>query len=91
MELAEDYHHTPKYRDIYQLRGQIIERVFADVKEKYAFRYAKMCGLHEFKKLATCKRRKDLLAPLLKKFWKKSVASLHALVPSMQKYTLRFA
>jgi hypothetical protein len=34
-ELAEDYRHTPEYRDIYKLRSQTIERVFADAKEKH--------------------------------------------------------
>lgn len=104
MELAEDYRHTPKYRDIYQMRGQTIERVFADAKEKHALRYAKMCGLQKvkmqvtltfacmnLKKLATWKRRKGLLAPLLENFWQKSMVKLYTWLPSLQKCTLRVA
>ena len=34
VEMAEDVRHTPIYRDIYKLRQQKIERVFADAKEK---------------------------------------------------------
>ena len=71
MELAEDYRHTPVYRDIYKLRSQTIERVFADAKEKHAMRYTQLRGLQKvkmqvtltfacmnLKKLATWKRRK---------------------------------
>ncbi|MBP2629029.1 MAG: transposase family protein [Firmicutes bacterium] len=49
MELAKDYRHMPEYRVIYQMRGQTIERVFADAKEKHALRYAKMRGLQKVK------------------------------------------
>ena len=104
MELAEDYRHTPKYREIYQMRGQTIERVFADAKEKHTLRYAKMCGLQKvkmqvtltfacmnLKKLAAWKRRKGLLAPLLEIFWTKTLVNLYTWLPSLQKYTLRFA
>ena len=71
MELAEDYRHTPVYRDIYKLRSQTIERVFADAKEKHAMRHTQLRGLQKvkmqvtltfacmnLKKLATWKRRK---------------------------------
>jgi len=76
MELAEDYRHTPEYRDIYKLRSQTIERVFADAKEKHAMRYTQLRGLQKvkmqvmltfacmnLKKLTTWKRRKGLLPP----------------------------
>lgn len=104
MELAEDYRHTPEYRAIYQMRGQTIERVFADAKEKHALRYAKLRGLQKvkmqvtltfacmnLKKLAMWKRRKGLLAPLLQNFWRKQVEHLCFLFASLQKCTLRFA
>lgn len=45
IELAEDYRHTPKYREIYKLRCQTIERVFADAKEKHAMRYTHLRSL----------------------------------------------
>jgi transposase len=76
MELAEDYRHTPEYRDIYKLRSQTIERVFADAKEKHAMRYTQLRGLQKvkmqvmltfacmnLKKLATWKRRVGTLPP----------------------------
>ncbi len=40
IELAEDIRHTPKYRDLYQLRQEKMERVFADAKEKHGTWYA---------------------------------------------------
>ncbi|HWR30291.1 MAG TPA: transposase, partial [Negativicutes bacterium] len=80
MEQAEDYRHTPKYRDIYKMRGQTIERVFADAKEKHAMRYTQLRSLQKLKmqvaltfacmnlkKLATWKRRRGLLPPWLQK------------------------
>ena len=43
--MAEDVRHTPLYRDIYKLRQQKIERVFADAKEKHGMRYTQYRGL----------------------------------------------
>lgn len=45
IELAEDYRHTKKYKELYELRKETIERVFADAKEKYAMRYTPYRGL----------------------------------------------
>ena len=45
VEMAEDVRHTPLYRDIYKLRQQKIERVFADAKEKHGMRYTQYRGL----------------------------------------------
>ena len=44
-ELADDARYTPKYRDLYKLRKETIERVFADAKEKHAMRYTQYRGL----------------------------------------------
>ena len=41
----DDIRHTPQYRDIYKLRQQKIERVFADAKEKHGMRYTQYRGL----------------------------------------------
>lgn len=78
LELAEDYRHTPQYRDIYKLRCQTIERVFADAKEKHSMRYTQLRSLQKvkmqvtltfacmnLKKLATWKRRRGLLPPAI--------------------------
>ena len=45
VELAEDARHMTEYRDLYKLRQQKIERVFADAKEKHGMRYTQYRGL----------------------------------------------
>lgn len=39
VDLAEDIRHSDRGKEIYSLRSQTIERVFADAKEKHAMRY----------------------------------------------------
>ena len=73
MELAEDYRHTPEYKEIYDRRKETIERVFADAKEKHGMRYTRLRGLQRvsmqvtltfacmnLKKLAKWKRKNRL-------------------------------
>ena len=104
IELAEDYRHTPKYRDIYKLRCQTIERVFADAKEKHAMRYTQLRGLQKvkmqvtltfacmnLKKLATWKRRKGLLPSAIQYFYCKFSCFLEKFTYGKQKGTLRIA
>ena len=43
--MVEDIRHTPKYKAIYPLRKETIERVFADAKEKHSMRYTLFRGL----------------------------------------------
>lgn len=50
MELAEDYRHTPKYKELYSHRKETIERVFADAKEKHGMRYTPYRGLAQVTK-----------------------------------------
>lgn len=45
LEKAEDIRHTRGFKEIYALRSQTIERVFADAKELHGMRYAKHRGL----------------------------------------------
>lgn len=45
LETVEDIRHTPKYKALYELRKETIERVFADAKEKHAMRYTQYRGL----------------------------------------------
>ena len=45
LEKAEDFRHTFEYADLYELRKETIERVFADAKEKHAMRYTRYIGL----------------------------------------------
>ena len=50
LELAEDYRHTKKYKDLYEKRKETIERVFADAKEKHSMRYTLYRGLTQVSK-----------------------------------------
>ena len=49
MEQAEDFRHTPKYKEIYNERKETIERVFAGAKELHAMRYTHLRGLQRVK------------------------------------------
>ena len=49
MERAEDVRHSPEGREIYTVRSQTIERVFADAKEKHAMRFTQFRGLARLK------------------------------------------
>ena len=75
MDLAEDVRHSPKGKEIYALRAQTIERVFADAKELHGMRYTKLRGMARvkshviltfacmnLKKLATWKKREAKLS-----------------------------
>ena len=74
IEKVEDIRHTIGVKEIYKLRSQTIERVFADAKEKHGMRYTQYRGLEKvrmelnllfacmnLKKLATWLDRKGLL------------------------------
>jgi len=78
IELAEDVRHSPGGREIYMMRGQTIERVFADAKEKHFMRYTHYRGLAKLrmqtlltfaamnlKKIASWKRKNGLLPDYL--------------------------
>lgn len=45
IERAEDFRHSQKGKETYTRRGQTIERVFADAKEKHGMRYTLHKGL----------------------------------------------
>lgn len=77
MELAEDIRHTPEGKALYRQRGETIERVFADAKEKHGMRYTRYRGLRKvndyltllfacmnLKKLAMWKKKRGMLPPL---------------------------
>jgi len=76
IELAEDVRHSPKGKEIYTMRRQTIERVFADAKEKHGMRYTLTRGLKKqrlkalltfacmnLKKLASWKRKNGMFPP----------------------------
>ena len=81
VEIAEDVRHTPEYRDLYYLRKETIERVFADAKEKHGMRYTLYRGLSQvtnwvklkfaamnLKKLANWKWKEGLCVPYFQLF-----------------------
>ena len=45
IEMVDDYRHTPWVKDLYDMRKQKIERVFADAKVKHGLRYTQLRGL----------------------------------------------
>lgn len=49
MEQVEDIRHTIGIKEIYKLRSETIERVFADAKEKHGMRYTQYRGLAKVK------------------------------------------
>lgn len=80
LDMAEDVRHSQKGKEIYSLRSQTIERVFADAKEKHFMRYTQMRGLAKLKmqvlltfacmnlkKLASWKKKNGLLEPVFEK------------------------
>lgn len=104
LELAEEYRYISAYREIYQLRSQTIERVFADAKEKHGMRYTKLRGLQRvtmqvtltfacmnLKKLANWKRKNGYFPPFLHDILCQ-VTNLFALPFTLyRRGTLRFA
>lgn len=69
IEIAEDIRHTQEGKDLYKKRGETIERVFADAKEKHGMRYTLYRGLgkvqHYLTLLFACMNLKKLA------MWKK--------------------
>ena len=45
VEMAEHVRYIPVYKELYRLRKEKIERVFADAKEKHGMRYKQYRGL----------------------------------------------
>ncbi|MCI5892079.1 MAG: transposase [Clostridiales bacterium] len=70
IELAEDIRHTPKYAELYRLRKEKIERVFADAKEKHAMRYTPYKGLAQATNWVRLKFATMNLKKLAKWKWK---------------------
>jgi len=79
MENAEDVRHSMEGKEVYRLRKETIERVFADAKVKHGLRYTQFKGLARLrmqvlltfscmnlKKLASWKRKNGLLSPFLR-------------------------
>ena len=82
VEYADDIRLTPNGKALYETRGQTIERVFADAKEKHGMRFTRLCGLAKvktqvlltfacmnLKKLVNYKTRNSLLSYALSRFF----------------------
>ncbi len=72
-ELADDARYTPKYKRLYELRKETIERVFADAKEQHGMRYTRYTGLAQ----VTNWVRLKFAAMNLKKFAKRRWEDTH--------------
>lgn len=73
--MAEDVRHTLLYRDIYKLRQQKIERVFADAKEKHGMRYTQYRGLAQVTNWVKLKFAAMNLKKLARWLWRDTVSS----------------
>ena len=79
IEFAEDIHYTPKYQELYRLRKEKIERVFADAKEKHAMRYTPYKGLAQVTNWVRLKFAAMNLKKLAKWKWISAHDTLEAL------------
>ena len=76
IERAEDARHTSQYRDLYRLRQEKMERIFADAKEKYGMRYTLYRGLTQVSNWAKLQFAAMNLKKLAMWKWKASIYSL---------------
>ena len=70
MDLAEQIRKTDVAKDIYAMRKQTIERVFADAKEKHAMRYTHHRGLARVTQWVTLKFATMNLKKLASHLWR---------------------
>lgn len=76
IEMAEDVRHTPEYKELYNLRKETIERVFADAKEKHGMRYTLYRGLTQVTNWVKLKFAAMNLKKLAIRKWKEGLCSL---------------
>lgn len=74
VELAEDDRHTPEYRELYKIRKEKIERVFADAKEKHGMRFTQYRGLTQVSKWVKLKFAAMNLKKLANWKWQKAAS-----------------
>ena len=72
IEKAEDIRHTPKYAELYRMRKEKIERVFADAKEKHGMRYTQYRGLTQVSRWVKLKFAAMNLKKLATWKWKRN-------------------
>lgn len=80
VEVAEEIRHSLWGKDLYKKRGETIERVFADAKEKHGMRYTHLRGLrkisHYLTLLFACMNLKKIA------LWKKKQGTPPPVVPA---------
>jgi len=76
IEQAEDIRHTTGSKQLYSLRSQTIERVFADAKELHGMRYAKHRGLDRVKMELNLLFAYMNLKKLANRLWKNGLTPL---------------
>ena len=79
LETVEDIRHTTGMKELYSLRSQTIERVFADAKEKHGMRYTNYRGLAKVTMELTLKFACMNLKKLATWKWKNKNSSLYFL------------
>lgn len=80
IEQAEDVRHSPLGKETYEKRGETIERVFADAKEKYAMRYTPFRGLAQVSNWVKLKYATINLKKLAMWRWKEGLPALPPLI-----------
>jgi transposase len=78
IERAENVRHSPLGKETYEKRGETIERVFADAKEKYAMRYTPYRGLVQVTNWVKLKYATMNLKKLAMWKWKEGLSPLPA-------------
>lgn len=78
--MAEDARHTKTYRELYKLRQEKIERVFADAKEKHGMRYTPYRGLAQVSKWVKLKYAAMNLKKLAVWKWRNMFRTLEAAI-----------
>lgn len=68
--------HTPEYKELYNLRKETIERVFADAKEKHGMRYTLYRGLAQVTNWVKLKFATMNLKKLAIRKWKEGLCPL---------------
>ena len=76
LDLVEQLRKTERGKEIYALRKQTIERVFADAKEKHAMRYTHPRGLARVSAWVRLKYAAMNLKKLAQWSWKSSILAL---------------
>lgn len=88
MEKVDDYRCTPWVKDLYDMRKQKIERVFADAKVKHGLRFTQLRGLAKVTMQVTltfaCMNLKKLA------IWKRKSSSLSSLFAPFSHFFLAF-